>query len=612
MTTQLVARRIGGLAGPVVLAVVGIAYASPPESRPVPPRADAVNMAPPVGEPEHGMEILSVVGDRRRIRITTTGGIYDLTRKEMTLIRRIDPAINAVNPRPVAKMVFGADIGPLSVGSASKRRCVVEGQLLSFDFRSDCLVLVTCLAEPVTYTYESLITDAPWAKGRGSERIWTDGYGGSLHAANPDHPGLRVVEGSPDVIKVTLKPGTGAAMAVFPPRKFDYEALYGREARPHVWWAGNTDLGLTETAARLDELARRRFGVIMLYAGHYDGELSREVTHDELPVFDGGRCVYRFRDPARIRAFVKGAHAGGFKVIAYLAAGKFAWKQDKEVTLQFMGEFQKAYELDGWFFDNARGGRNWLASYDFVRRVRADVGPEGVLYHHNSVDVWGRMSRDGRLVPLDAYMDYTLAGETGPLADQVHGPNDPYLRYCVSGYGMSQALGTHKIATSGKAAITRAESYRVRAENLLGGGRCAHWTYDEWQRSYKPGYEARRQAYLAGRLKPDVDWPAPWFADVHNLRAVGTGPTTAEITWQTPVPADTEVRYAKRKGGGLSGVRDTSRRKADALAIKSHRVRLRALEPGTEYQFAVRSRVRRRHGQERVWGGVGTFSTAPR
>jgi hypothetical protein len=557
------------------------------------------------------MEILSVVGDASALRITTTGGIYDLNSKEMWLVRRIDPAVNQVNPRPVAKMVFEQSLGPLSVSSASKRACVVTSGRLTFDFRSDCLVLITCRDERTAYKFESLIVDPPWAKGHGGERMWTDGYGGSMHAANPNGPRPRVSEVSPNGMKVELKPGAGSAVAVFPPKLFDYERLYGRRARPHVYYAGNRDDQLSATLQRLDELAAERFGVIMLFAGHYDGAETGEVIRAERPVFDGGRYVYRYRRPESIRKFVRAVHADGFKVITYIAGGKFGRKQDQGTTLAFMREFQAEYRLDGWYFDHAGGGKNWLESYNFVRQVREDVGPAGVLIHHDSVDIWGGW--DGRvLVPLDAYMDYTVKGETGPLAAQVHGPNNPFMRYYVSGYGMSQALGSHKICTSGSAAITLEETYRVRAANLLGEARVPFWAYEKWKRAFQPTYEARRRAYLAGRLRPDVDWPAEWFAEVSGLRATATGPRSAEIVWSTPVPADSEVRYALREGGGLSGSADTSKRSLDALAVRSHRIRLRGLERGTEYQFAVRSRTRGREGGERVWGGVGTFRTAAR
>ncbi len=581
-----------------------------------------VNGTPLTGRAEHGMEVISVLGDRDAVQVTTTGAVYELGRREMTLIRRIDPATNEVcrdtSGRRVAKMVFDADLGPLVMESASKRVCIVASDCARFDFHSDGLTLITSQnaetlkrknAKTLRYRYESLIEEAPWVKGQGGERMWTDGYGGSLHAAIPGGRAPIVTDIAETGMTVSLEPGAGAAVAVFPPKRFDFEKLYGAGARPHLFWAGNTDRELEATASRLDELRGQRFGVIILYAGHYDGVHSGETRDDEEPVQDGGRWVYRFRDPDRVKTFVELAHSKGFKVICYLAGGRFAKRQPPEATLEFMRQFRAAHALDGWYFDHAGAGRNWLESYDFVRQVRADVGAAGVLLHHDSVDVWGGW--DGRrLVPLDAYMDYTLSGETGPLADDVQGPKSAYLRYCVSGYGLSQALGIHKIATSGRAAITLEESLRVAAENLLGGSRCAAWSHDEWMRAYRPGYEARRAAYLAGHLKPEVDWPADWFGDVTGLQVGPCDSGSVEITWQTPVVADSEVRCAKLQGGGLSGAGDTSIRKHDPMKGRTHRIVLRSLEPGTEYQFAVRSRARRGDGGEHVWGGAGRF-TAP-
>ncbi len=570
-----------------------------------------VEFDPPPGMPEHGMEVLSVVGDASKLKVTTTGGIYELTPRGMNLIRRIDPRLNKVKPRPVAKVAFDPPLGPLSVASATKRSCVINGRGVSFEFRSDCLVLLSCLSKPVSYRFESLIKDAPWAKGSGSDRMWTDGYGGSLHAANPGLGPPRVMESSPDGMTMALKPGSGTALAVFPPKPFDYDRLYGQRARPHICYAGGRDDQLARTALSLDELAAERFGVILIFGGHYEATLAKSGRMVSHPVLDGERYVYRYRRPEMIKAFVAAAHAKGFKVITYLAGGRFARKQDKDTTLAFMRELQQEFDLDGWYFDHAGAGKHWLDSYEFVRQVRADVGPEGILYHHDSVDIWG--GREGCvLVPLDAYMDYTLKGETGGLAGDVHGPNSPYMRFYVSGYGLSQALGTYKIATTGRASITFDESHRVLAENLLGASRVTAWLRDGWAKSYRPGYEVRRRAYLEGRLEPDVSWPPSWFGDVRDLRVVRVKPTSVDIVWKTPVPADSEVRYALGDGGGLSGAADTSRRKLEARRQASHQVRLRGLQPGTEYQFAVRSISRGPDGRVQAWGGAGTFSTTAR
>lgn len=568
-----------------------------------------VDLAPPPGEGFYGMAIESVVGNAERIRVTTTGAVYDLTKRGLALVRRIDPASNDIKPRLVAKLAFDRPIGRLEVVEADRRRCVISAQRVVLDFRSDSLVLMTCRDTNVKYVYRSLIKDAPWVKGTDGEWMWTDGYGGSLHARNPSTGGVRIVGERNGQVEVVLKGGAGVALAVFPPKAFDFERLYGAESRPHVWYAGNSSQDLDYAEAMFDELAAQRFGVMQFYAGHYDGVAKGEVTKIEYPVTVEGRLAYRFQDPERVRSFCRAAHAKGFKVICYMA-GQFFSSQDLETTLAFMRSFQEAHGLDGWYFDNAAWGRNWLESYEFVRRVRQDVGDEGVLYHHDSVDVWAGMLRDGRvLVPLDAYMDYTLKGETGALAEQVHGPDDNYLRYYVSGYGLAQTIGFFKIASSRNAAITREDAFRVLGENLHGGGRTPNWGYRMFQRMFLPAHERHRRAYLSGRFDPDVRWPPRWYQQLSAVEVTEVGARHAVLSWRTPIATDSDVRYTDLEHGGLYDLSRDTLRHHRSMATKKHRVLLRGLKSGAAYRFAVRSSGLDAAKVMRVWGGMGRFAT---
>lgn len=570
---------------------------------------EMIHLDPPPGEPFFGMAIDSVVGNAERIRVTTTGAVYDLTGRGLALVRRIDPASNGIKPRMVAELVFDEPIGALQVIHADRRKCLIGSARVEVEFRSDSLVMVTCKDTQISYVYRSLIPDPPWAKGPKGERMWTDGYGGSLHAVNPAKPGAKVIRARGDEVAMSLEAESGVAMAVFPPKAFDFERLYGVEARPHIWYAGSTNRDLDRAEARFDELVDQRFGVIQLYAGHY-GNVVRGGPKPEQPIWEDDRLVYRFRDPERVQSFCRAARARGFKVIAYMAAGAFAG-HSMEHTLSFMRAFQADHGLSGWYFDNAAGGSNWMESYEFVRRVREDVGDEGILYHHDSVDVWAGMARDGRvLVPLDAYMDYTLKGETGELANQVHGPDHDYMRYYTSGYGLAQALGTFKISTSGRAAVTKGDSFRVLAQNVHGGGRAADWTYRLFQRTFLPGYEMRRRAYLAGQFHPDVTWPPRWYQELAAVRVEEVGPGGAVLIWETPIPTDSDVRYARQGSGGLSDVSNATMRHQRTKLARKHRVWLRGLKRGTGYRFAIRSTGPDAAGVMRVWGRVGGFDTA--
>ena len=100
--------------------------------------------------------------------------------------------------------------------------------------------------------------------------------------------------------------------------------------------------------------------------------------------------------------------------------------------------------------------------------LRTDLGDEGIIYHHESGDVWGmeiggfddRNFKCGlKAVFYDAYVNYTLNGETRPLSE-VDFPNELYFRYFSSGYGISQAYGEHIRKSDRKCAISKEEKNR--------------------------------------------------------------------------------------------------------------------------------------------------------
>ena len=131
-----------------------------------------------------------------------------------------------------------------------------------------------------------------------------------------------------------------------------------------------------------------------------------------------------------------------------------------------MRDFQKEYNLSGWYFDNVDTYRgNLLKNYEFIKQVRKDVGDEGIIFIHNSVDAWdGWLKYRGlKEIMIDAYADYTVSGETDHtlinktymgLSAQVDSPNDPYFRYFTSNYGMSQAIPHHILITNQREALS--------------------------------------------------------------------------------------------------------------------------------------------------------------
>lgn len=563
------------------------------------------------GRPFYGMRVDSIVGTSDEYEVTTTGATYKINRSFVDLTRRISPKTNKINPKLVAQIAF-QDIGPLKIEHADSESCVINSEQLKFTIYSDSAMVINRSDHPnslssFSYTYNNTLVDAPHKVGPDTERFWTDGYGGSLHARNPAAKGSYAKENiTEDSFRITLDNISSSIVAVFPPKKFDFEALYGTNARPHVCFVGSKK-NLDKAIERMDMLKSKGFGVILLFAGLYSGIESGLVIKDESPIYDtrenGSRYNYRYEwaDPQYIRDSIAKLHAEGFKVITYVSGYRWSLVTKKENTLAFLRKFRDEYNLDGWYFDNASaGGKNWFASYEFMKQARRDLGDDGIIYHHNSVDIWAELARDGRtFIPIDAYANYTLKGETGAWAQEIHSPNHPYLRYYTCQYGFSQAIGAHILATFGNPSFMRNDLRRLMAQNFNGSSRLAFYYLLEkaWYNYYEPAYLKRKAEYLSGDFSPD-SMPVDWWFEATDV-SVQPSHDSATVSWKTHMPADSLVREA---------LMDQSRRVKGGVSSKElvldHSLTLPNLTPNTEYRFNVRS-----SDGYNVWGNHGTFKT---
>jgi hypothetical protein len=189
------------------------------------------------------MEIVSVRGCPLgyEIVITTTGARYRLTTNNVRLYSRIGTS-NTIRatPRLVAELIFEEPISRLSVVSADKRECVISSDRLMFKFHSDSLFFIRNISDGTfTYRHISHITgEDAWIKGTSTGGMWTDGDGGSLYAYVK---GDVIIESTDEygTISVGISEDEEYQMAhmVFPPRFFEFEWLYGSEAKPFVFFA---------------------------------------------------------------------------------------------------------------------------------------------------------------------------------------------------------------------------------------------------------------------------------------------------------------------------------------------------------------------------------------
>ncbi len=573
----------------------------------------------PGDTPFFGMQIESVVGNARMVTVTTTGAQYVLGPMWLTMIRRIDPQTNNPDPREVAQLAFSESMGSLLVSSVNKRQATIESTSARFTFSSDSLVTIRNW-RPITYTHKSLVFGAPWVKGEGCNRQWTDGYGGSLHADLGS--GATVCEPQTDSTQISMSADSEMAHMVFPPKPYDFERLYGEGARPHVAFVYSPTL-LDDALEQFEDLEAHHIGVFMLWCGIYDQ--MDNPTCSAPVILESGLRGYQVQEElvTQLHDFVRAAHEHGFRVIPYLSypsgprwdypeghprAGEH---QEIEVTLRWMREFQRGHGFDGWYFDNADAG-DLATDYSFIRQVRSDVGDEGIIYHHDSVDVWGAW--DGRrAIMVDAYVNYTLTGETGRATGEraeVDDPNNPYFRYYTSGYGMSQAFGTHKRLSNMRIAMSEEEKDRLVGQNLNGSERTGWYGADRpdeaWLSGFLPAYELRKAEYLSGDFDPDVDWPldprTSWFRVPINVDVSRPSAKEAVVRWRTDEPADSSVTYTSNgvwwSPNGPDGT------VSDDDLVTEHELEITGLDPGQSYEFRIRSSNQEPGLAEVIWGWV--------
>jgi hypothetical protein len=565
----------------------------------------------------YGMEMESVTGSSSQRTVVTTGAKYVLTGTKMEMWRRVDPNTNTINPRKVAELQFNQNVGSLTVESYDLCQAVIQSTKATFDFRSDSLFFITA-KDSFTYDHNSLI-DAEWNApldandwdDDANDRMWTDGYGGSLHAKVAGDPNPNTSE---NLTNVSMSQNDVMAHMVFPPKSFDFESLYGSAARPHVCGVSDkSDAADLMDPNGMDQYVEDDFGVFSLWTWTY--------TNGYKPVeLDEGVWGYEI-DPvekSNVSAFVSAAHANGFKVVSYIyKPASPVWNsQDIQVTLDWMRSFQEEHDFDGWYIDNGSEG-SFLDDYRFMRQVRADIGDSGVIYHHDSIDVWGNWywyqpspKETGlRAVMVDAYVNYTYTGETGITGNTgydvvVHHPDAPYFRYFTGGYGLSQAYASHKLMTRKWSSITQGEKGRLIGENLNGTQILGNHDRAFWWDYFQPAFQSRKNAYNDPNttFTPDVDWPldpcTSWFRPATN-NDIDFNDTTVTVTWDTDADSDSQVILTNNFAWSYACWADAATYYMDGYTADACSATLETshslgiprtdLVPGDPYEYRIRS-----------------------
>ncbi len=453
------------------------------------------------------MRVESVEQTPQQVRVTTTGAqyVFDRAAGVITARQRIGAQ------RKVVTIRCAQSLGPLKVTRRDDDVCVVAGDRLAFGVQGDSL-LALATNRPLDLTFASHIATKHLA-AQGPHLLAVDDRGGFVvsHDFSQTHrtsgcelSGLPRSTAAPGwTFKYHIGARERVGIAVFPPRPYDWKTAFEKRIV-------NVCGLIPDEAIRF---YRRWCTVLMLFDA---GRL-----YDKCRQPKPGRGPYVFLDPAGMRRTVKTAHALGMQVITYCSTSnelKRWYGRDLDAAFDHVAAVTREYGIDGWYFDGVFTRDNWSVAYSWMRRIRDLVGADGVLYTHCTLNA--PLTRDDLYLPfIDTYNDFILRGE----GQAIRGVNDPYMRYIVNSYCISNAIPTLKWDK-----IRDAKTHDIFRAMLAFHGRF-RWAYPtlfasaisqmgtplsaraaldrEFVDFYFPELDRRQALWRAGKLDTRIHWP---------------------------------------------------------------------------------------------------------
>lgn len=220
----------------------------------------------------------------------------------------------------------------------------------------------------------------------------------------------------PASVAYTFGTGGRVALAIFPPRQFDWKTSFTDQVI-------HTDL-YPSTSVINDWSAVAN--VLVLHESIWRGRSPK--------IYDN----YNPKNAAELHRVIKDAHAVGMKVLPYFTSYYYPYSTG-DVFFTVIRRLREEYGFDGVYYDGVPKN-DWEYAYEVMRRTR-DLFPSGPIYLHNTAaPPFGRDYTSAFLPQIDSWADYTLKGESIPII----GWEDPYLTYVARGFKVSNTIGTLK------------------------------------------------------------------------------------------------------------------------------------------------------------------------
>jgi hypothetical protein len=364
-----------------------------------------------------GMLVEDVAQTDDLIAIVTTGARLQFATDGSSLSARQ----RIPEDRDLVRFDFSPPLGPLTVERQNEDVCVLTGDDVALSVNPDGLIaLGTNRAIEITATssigaeHYRLASDNLLAvdeKGGfcmyPEQRLEYD-LAASVFTQAPEDtssPGWTAT--------LSAQPRKRVALGIFPPRPYPWEQSFeDRIAHSNHYPADESIRWMAEYC-----------NILVLHQSIYEGGSSSGP--------------YVILDDAEYARVIATAQDAGMQVLPYFNPGAYT-VNDVDKQLELLRNHKERYGTDGFYFDGLGRKNEWPWSYYFIRHVRDMVG-DACIYTHSTLNP--PVNSPSVYCPfIDTYSDFQLRGE-GQI---IEGVDDPYLRYVVGTFNISNSIPTLK------------------------------------------------------------------------------------------------------------------------------------------------------------------------
>ncbi|NJD01495.1 MAG: hypothetical protein FIA99_02575 [Ruminiclostridium sp.] len=225
-------------------------------------------------------------------------------------------------------------------------------------------------------------------------------------------------------------------ISVFPPREFNEEQSYKDRIFLMSWCTNKDGQYATSPIPSYSDIdLMSKYTNILVFTDILWKNVKGETVYEGMPreaTLRLGACSIYDYIPCDEEGFVNAvhyAHLRGMRVLVYMSP-YYSLARGEDYLEKVETAISK-YDLDGLYFDGLP--MDMMESYCLVRNIRNLLGDK-ILYIHETASPL--ISNSIYCPFIDTYADFTLR------AEHTHDFSEKYLRFVVSGYNTSNAIGT--------------------------------------------------------------------------------------------------------------------------------------------------------------------------